>query len=163
MDTDIKLEVKTSTRLRALGLKQAADRLDVLAPRKRKMAIAYELYRFVRPEKINEFQATLRKKTETKIDKYSTAYKTLKIMPLEHYEDVPPDTVLVNLEKAQSLKVAGESVFDSFEIAFVANAVDVKMPDPILFGRIKGCEDRFFIDQWDDDVKIDDILKPNEG
>jgi len=37
------------------------------------------------------------------------------------------------------------------------------VPDPILLGRITGCENRYFIAQWDDDVKIEDILKENEG
>jgi hypothetical protein len=30
--------------------------------------------------------------------------------------------------------------------------------DPIIFGKIDGCTDRFFIAQWDDDVKIEDIV-----
>lgn len=58
-----------------------------------------------------------------------------------------------------SLEVAmGRKCFDSF---MVAHIIDVE--DPILFGYINGCSDHFFIDQWDEDVKIQDILKDNEG
>ena len=32
-----------------------------------------------------------------------------------------------------------------------------------LFGVVTGCDDRFFIAQWDDDVKIEDILQGDEG
>jgi hypothetical protein len=36
-------------------------------------------------------------------------------------------------------------------------------PDPIIFGRIKGSNNRYFVAQWDDDVKIEQILRADEG
>jgi hypothetical protein len=52
-------------------------------------------------------------------------------------------------------------VFDTYEIAHIQSIVERK--DPILFGCITGCADKFFIAQWDDDVKIEDIINENEG
>jgi hypothetical protein len=49
-----------------------------------------------------------------------------------------------------------DDCFDSFEIAKIQWKREIK--DPILFGRIDGCPDRFYVSQWDDDVRIEDIL-----
>jgi hypothetical protein len=62
----------------------------------------------------------------------------------------------VELRKAKGLEC-----FDRFEVAKV-ETIEVR-PDPIIFGLINDCVDKFFITQWDDDVKIEDILKQNEG
>lgn len=134
-------------RLEKLGFKAASTKVKELSVRQRKMAIAYEHYRFVCQEKIDAFNAKLRKAGS------NAGYQTLSFTPVEQYPDVPPVHVLDSLDLAQSRRC-----FDAFEIAHI---IDVK--DPILFGRINGCPDRFFIGQWDDDVKIEDILKPNEG
>lgn len=48
--------------------------------------------------------------------------------------------------------------FDSFSVAHIA-----EVKDPILFGEIAECTDKFFIAQWDEDVKIEDILTEKEG
>lgn len=140
-------------RLEKLGFKVASSKVKELSIKKRKMAIAYEHYRFVRPEKITAFNDKLMKESRRGME-----YKTLAFTPVEQYEEVPPADVLDKLEVAQALKAGDCAVFDSFEVAHIVN-----VKDPILFGRIKGCSDRFFIAQWDDDVKIEDILKPNEG
>jgi hypothetical protein len=135
-------------RLEALGFKRASTKLKDLAVKKRKMALAYELYRFVRPENINRFNDKLR------ADSYkSGAYKILDFVGIESYKGAPPESVLASLETAQ-----GHNCFDKFEVAYIRDVAD-----PIIFGRIDGCEDRFYIDQWDEDVKIEDILRPNEG
>lgn len=133
--------------LERLGFKIAATKVKEASVKKRKMAIAYEHYRFVRQEKIDAFNAKLRKQGS------SYDYKTLAFTPVESYPEVPPADVLQKMETAVERKC-----FDQFEVAHIIN-----VKDPILFGRIKGCPDRFFIGQWDDDVKIEDILKPNEG
>lgn len=135
-------------RLERLGFTAAGAKVKELSLRKRKMAIAYEHYRFVRPEKITAFNEKLMRDSRKGGD-----YKTLTFTPVDRYAEVPPAKVLDSLETAQ-----GRKCFDSFEVAHIIN-----VKDPILFGRISGCADRFFIDQWDDDVKIEDILKPNEG
>ena len=136
-------------RLEKLGFKAASTKVKELSVKQRKMAIAYEHYRFVRPEKIQAFNAKLYKKTR---DDYGS-YQQLAFTPVEEYQDVPPAHVLEKMEAAVE-----RNCFDAFEVAHIIN-----VKDPILFGRIKGCPDRFFVDQWDDDVKIEDIIKPNEG
>lgn len=144
--------VKIEERLEKLGLKAASKRVTKLRERKRKLAIAYEHYRFVRQEKIEAFNAKLRKQTMNK----DYSYKTLTFTTLEQYEQTPPESVLDALETAQE-----RNCFDSFEVAHIVTKVPT--PDPILFGRIKACPDRFFIGQWDNDVAIEDLLKVNEG
>lgn len=147
METQVKQEPEVIDRLERLGFKTAGAKVKELSVKQRKMAIAYEHYRFVRPEKIEAFNQKLRKKGS------AMSYQTLAFTPVESYAEVPPAHVLDKMETAIERKC-----FDAFEVAHIVN-----VKDPILFGRIKGCPDRFFIDQWDDDVRIEDILKPNEG
>lgn len=144
---DIKDPVIVS-RLESLGFTKAARNVKEMAVKKRKMAIAYEHYRFVRPEKIDDFNKKLfaKRKNDYSFDKLS-------FTPLKDYPEVPPTDVLDCLEGAVQ-----HQCFDAFEVAHIVN-----VKDPILFGRVEGCSDRFYIAQWDDDVKIEDILKPNEG
>lgn len=136
-------------RLEKLGFKKASAEVKELSMRKRKMALAYELYRFVRPEKITDFRNKLYKETH----KTNGSYQTLEFQPIEDYKNVPPGYVLDALEKATEHKC-----FDNFEVAYIR-----EVADPLLFGRIDGCPDMFFLAQWDTDVKIEDILAPNEG
>lgn len=142
---------KTHDRLARLGFKSASSRVQELAKRKHKMMIAGEFYRIVRQEKIDAFNKKLMAKTMK-----NYAYDQLSFTPIEAYADVPPPDVLEALELAQT-----RECFDTFEIGHIVK--QVKVPDPLLFGRINGCPDRFFIAQWDDDVKIEDILAKNEG
>ncbi len=148
-------EQETIGKLEKLGFKTASDKVKKLSEKSRKLAIAYEHFRFVRKEKIADFNQKLKEKT-MKRSNYREEYQQLSFTPTENYSEVPPDHVLKSLEDALEKKC-----FDSFEIAHIVDVV--KVPDPILFGRIEGCTDRFFIDQWDDDVSIQDILKDNEG
>lgn len=129
-------------RLAKLGFKAASDRAIKLKEKARKLAIAYEHFRYVRPENINEFNVKASKKG------LYLAFKAI-----ADYEGIPPESVLMAHEAAIEKKC-----FDSFEIAYMD-----KVRDPILFGRINDCPDRFFIAEWDDDVKITDLLAPNEG
>lgn len=131
-----------------LGFKKASMHLVELSDKKRKLALAYEHFRFVRQEKIDAFNNKLMREKG-----YGMSYKELSFTSIESYKEVPPEHVLTSLGAALEFKC-----FDSFEVAHI-----VEVKDPILFGRIKNCSDRFFIDQWDDDVKIEDILMPNEG
>ena len=147
--------VKIEERLEKLGLKAASKRVIELRERKRKLALAYEHYRFVRQEKIDAFNQKLQKETQKDM-KNGYEYKTLSFTALESYEATPPESVLDALETA-----IGRNCFDSYEVAHIVTKVVT--PDPILFGRIKACSDRFYIAQWDNDVRIEDILKSNEG
>lgn len=142
-------------RLEALGFKRAATVVKEISARKRKLALAYEHYRFVRPELIDEFNYKLKQKTlgSSKADPLDQTYQELAFCNIADYEGTPPAEVLDALEIAQ-----GRKCFDSYEIGYIRN-----VKDPLLFGRINRCGDRFFIAQWDDDVKIEDILKANEG
>lgn len=140
---------ETSESLAKLGFTKASDKIKKLSEKKRKLAVAYEHYRFVRQEKIGLFQEKLYKESS----RDASGYKSLSFTPIEQYEEVPPQNVLVSLEGA-----INKRCFDSYEVAHI-----IRVKDPILFGRIEGCPDRFFIDQWDLDVSIDDILAENEG
>jgi hypothetical protein len=108
------------------------------------------MYGFIKKEQIDKFQEVLG------LQKVAKGYKKqLTFCPIERYDrDVPPQDVL---EKIEAAKKSG--CFDSFEIAYVE---EVKK-DPIVFGRIDGCSDRFFIAQWDDDVSIEQIIMASEG
>lgn len=147
--TEVKPQI-TQERLARLGLKTVAANLDKLTSRAKKMKIAYKHYRFITPEKIKAFQ----KKLEAAAGMYAISWQQLAFTPLEDYTKIPPEDVLFKLEVAMGLEC-----FDKYEVAHI---VEVKK-DPLLLGVIDGCHDRFFIGQWDNDVKITDILKDNEG
>ena len=133
-------------RLEKLGLKTASNRIKELKELKRKITIAYEHFRVVRQEKADTL----------KEDKRACYLKILEFIPLGRYREVPPLEVLEKIEQAQAL-----NCFDTFEVVKIHSTTQLK--DPIVFGRINGCPDRFFVAQWLDDVKIEDILKENEG
>lgn len=137
---------KIQSRLDKLGFKKAVSTMDKI----QRMSLAYEKYMFVSQEKINKFNDKLRIET-LKEDAKSRIYKHLAFTPIGDYGKVPPDKVLDKLEAAQNT-----GIFDSFEVAYIEWVKEVK--DPIIFGRINGCDDRFFISQWDDDVKVEDII-----
>jgi hypothetical protein len=150
----------TEERLEALGLTQASKNLKVTKEFNRKCLIAYENYRYVREDRINTFNEDLRKRTTEENHKMNVrSFDQLVFKSLETYGEVPPADVLDLLETAK-----GRNCFDAFEVAKIENMQEpIKRPDPIIFGRITGCPDRFFIGQWDNDVRIEDILKENEG
>lgn len=147
-------KVKRVDRLARLGFLRVASDLVEILETKRKLAVAYEFYRYVTPEKIALFNMELMKKTGKNMgDAWAMEYQRLDFTPIGAYEAVPPEGVLTKLEEAQD-----RQCFDAFEIAAIKN-----VKDPLLFGRVKGSPNYFFIDQWDDDVSIDQLLKENEG
>lgn len=155
MDIEVK-EPKVISRLEGLGFKKASSKIKELSDRKRKMTIAYAAYPHVTTEKVNAFNHKLREKTHN-WDKVG-GYHVLEFVGVEVYEGAPPEEVLTSMEKAVALEVAeGVKVFDSYEIGYIK-----KVNDPLLFGRIKGCPDRFYIAQWDSDISITDILSAKE-
>ena len=147
----------TSERLKQLGLTTVSRNLEFVKELNDKCAIAYERFRYVKPENIEKFNRDLYNKT---VDEHAPGgYRTfdkLVFTPISKYEQAPPEHVLSDLEEAKKL-----NCFDDFEIAHIQSVKE--LVDPILFGTIKGCPDRFFISQWDNDVRIEDILKENEG
>lgn len=140
-----------SALLKELGFTKAASVLDEKKERARKMMIAYENYKFVTPEIFDRFNRELKAKTQKGYQFDRLAFSNIK-----DYQEVPPQHVLDKVKEAM-----GRGCFDTFEVAKV-ETVEVR-PDPIIFGKINGCQDSFFIDQWDNDVKIEDILRENEG
>lgn len=158
MEIETKTEVQPQTgraaRLEKLGFKTAGIELKGLLQKQKNLAIAYEHYRYVTPERVNEFNQKLLNKTGKNLHSMLTMeYQTLAFTPIECYAKVPPDDVLASLEVAQDRKC-----FDAFEVAYIKN-----VKDPLLFGRVNGTPNRFFIAQWDNDVTIDQLLKENEG
>lgn len=141
----------TAQELREVGMDEAANQLEKKMVLAKKMMVAYEHYRFVTPEIIARFNKALQEKTQK-----DYSYDRLKFQALKSYAKVPPKTVLESIKKAMDMKC-----FDSYEVASV-ETVEVR-PDPIVFGIISDCPDKFFIDQWDNDVRIEDILKESEG
>lgn len=146
-------EVEVMEMLAGLGMTRAADGLKLAIEKKRKLAIAYEHFRYVRKDKIADFQQKLKEKTIRR-DGGASYFQILSFTPVAEYGKVPPKSVLDSFRAARD-----KGCFDSFLIAHIEEVKD----DPILFGCVSGCSDLFFIDQWDKDVSIEDILLPNEG
>ena len=132
--------------------KVAHEEADVIS----RLARAYEHYRYVSNEKITAFKNRLRASTLNYNDPYRLTYDTLKFESAESYKSMPPANVL---EAVKAAKATG--IFDTFEVASIETVRVVV--DPIVFGCIEGCTDKFFIAQWGEDVKISDLLGENEG
>lgn len=149
----------TVDELKELGLDTAASELCRKAELHRRMTIAIEHYRFVTPEILSRFGNELLEKTK-KVSVYGLiggyTHDKLVFTPIKQWGKIPPKEVLDALREAKKL-----NVFNDFEIAHI-EAIEVR-PDPILFGTITGCPDKFSIAQWDNDVRIEDILRPDEG
>lgn len=142
------------------GFTAAATEAQKLADRARRMALAYEHYRYVTPQHVEKFNARLKEQTlkrtgRTGLD-LCEHYDVLAFTLIGGYKDLPPADVLEKVKAAKDQKI-----FDTLEVCKVSSVVEYK--DPIVFGRIEGCGDRFYIAQWDDDVKIEDLIGPNEG
>ena len=147
----------TAEWLKELGLESAANKVNATKEFERRCAIAYEHFRFVTQANIDNFNAKIKKKTLQKnVNGFSQVYDHLHFVSLRAYREIPPENVLLKLEEAKR-----RNCFDDFEVAKI-ESVKVR-PDPILFGRVRGCPDRFYISQWDTDISIEEILLPNEG
>ena len=132
--------------LKRLGLKGVAKKVDKVE----RMKKAYSNYLFITQGTIDKFNTKLRIETVQE-DERTTIYKRLVFIALESYEQLPPDYVLEALEKAKE-----DECFDTFEVAKIEWIKEIK--DPILFGIVEGCSDKFFVSQWNDDVKIEDLM-----
>lgn len=137
-------------KLKELGFEKAANDIEDLARFKAKCAIAYELYKVVSPEQIRTFNRKLYKKT-LKSEQYRETYDKLVFHKIKDYPEVPPPVVLNALAKAKE-----KNCFDTFEIAKIESVE--KRIDPILFGCIEGCKDKFAVAQWDNDITVEEII-----
>lgn len=150
----------SESELRELGFTKAADQVQKDRDMARKLRIAFEHFRVVEPSHLERFQSDLKTKT-TKSDGSNqwgtiTTYDKLVFTPISDYKTVPPKEALDELRKARS-----HECFDSFEVATIKSVRVV--PDPIIFGVINGCQNKYYVCQWDNDVKIEDILRADEG
>ena len=134
------MEAKDKAKLLAeLGLEKASERLLRKHDGKRKILSAINEYRYATQDDIDDFNKEIQK-----------CGKRLVFTELKSYENLPPDDVLDALRKAKE-----KDCFDSFDVAHIE-----MVKDPILFGRIKDFKNLYFyIAQWGDDVRIEDILK----
>lgn len=143
----------------AAGFHAAAQKILEVADRAARMAKAYEFYRFVSQEKIEAFQKRLKEKTFRSEGQYPNLFENFDILsftPAQDYPDMPPPEIM---EKVKQTVATG--IFDTLEVAKIESTRVYR--DPIIFGRIYGCPDRFFVAQWDEDVKIEDLLAEHEG
>jgi len=141
--------------LEELGFTQAASDLKLKRELARKMRLAFEHFRVVTPEHIKRFNEELYKRTKVS-QQFGFNYQRLKFTLIGQYGQIPPPAALEALRAAKKI-----GCFDSFEVATIESVTVV--PDPVLFGTINGDMNKYFIAQWDDDVKIEDILRPDEG
>jgi len=143
--------------LRELGFEKAATKVKEDRELARKLRIAFEHFRVVTPENFQRFGDELKRKTMKGSPlSYSYSFDQLVFTPISFYGNVPPPEVLEAVRAAKGL-----GCFDTFEVATIQSVTVV--PDPIIFGVIRGCDNRYFVAQWDDDVKIEDILRADEG
>lgn len=135
--------------LEKLGFKKALSKLGKGRKVFPKLKVAYAMYGFIKQEQVQKFQEVLG------LQKAAKGYrKQLSFCRIDQYDrDVPPQEVLEKIEAAKNV-----GCFDYFEIAYVE---EIKK-DPIVFGRITDCPDRFFVAQWDDDVSIEQIIMASE-
>lgn len=146
--------------LKKLGFETVSNEAEKKLALKRKMTTAYERFRFVTPEIFDRFNKALKERTLKKtgnkgVDEYHN-YDKLTFIPVKSYKQAPPQDVLEKMKEAVEV-----GCFDRFEIAKIESVNEYR--DPIVFGVIEGCDDRFFVAQWDDDVKIEQILNEDEG
>ena len=150
----------SSKLLKDLGLVKAGNKLEERKEFERKCNIAYEHYRAVTPEHIAKHNEKLKQntlqETGTKGKDLTHQYDRLDFIPLKDYGEIPPETALNALKEAKE-----RNCFDSFEVCKIKSVKEYK--DPIIFGKVKNCPDIFFISQWEDDIKIEDILEEGEG
>lgn len=173
------MQIPTKDRLTELGFVTAAHEMEkhkeLATPGLReKLRIAFEFYRVVEPEQLQRFSDKLKRDTKKRtvtvtrdaLDRKRIQTDISWMKPvftrIHNYTAAPPVEVLEKMEEAKNRKC-----FDYYEIMTLGlhqqTSVRLQHPDPILFGRIDNSENLYFIAQWDDDVKIEDILSEEEG
>ncbi len=133
------MEAKQKAKLlKELGMDAIAEDLLKKKRGRERLLRAVEDYQYATGEDIDDYNKDLKQHG-----------KELAIVEIKDYKRLPPDYVLEELTKAKA-----KDLFDTFHIAFIR-----KVKDPILFGKIKAFKNLyFFIAQWGDDVKFEDIL-----
>ena len=140
-----RLEMKI-TRLQAVGATRQAEILEKqLRLRQRLVALKDWDYPVLKQTTLEKFQAN--------------NYRVIvRIHDLEHYvgnvdagdekDRLIPDDVLDKIELAKERRL-----FDAFQVMWAE-----KVKDPIVFGVLDGCQDMFFVAEWDDDITFEQLL-----
>ena len=76
---------------------------------------------------------------------------TLLEIPIENYSKLIPENCVDSIVKAKDT-----NFFDRFTVA--SPHCNTTKKDPVVFGRINGNPNRFYICQWDNDITLDDLL-----
>ncbi len=160
MNTTISTNAPTEAELKELGFDAAATQMSADKELARKLRIAFEHFRVVEPSHLDRFQSDLKTKTSRQDGSNQwgeiTVYDKLVFTAISEYKAIPPKEALAELRKAREL-----GCFDAFEVATIESVRVV--PDPIIFGTITGSKNKYYVCQWDNDVKIEDILRSEEG
>ncbi len=121
-----------------LGMTKIAEKVLRKGFGKKKLLQAIKEYRYATGEDLDDFNKDMKQ--------YG---KELVVVKIKDYDKIPPDDVLESLKEAKA-----KECFDSFHIAYIR-----KVKDPLLFGKIDDFKNLyFFVAQWGDDVKIEDII-----
>lgn len=127
------------------------NNINNLKEYKKKIIKAYQNYKFVDEDVINDLRSKLQNSNKNNNSIY------LKFYNLENYPNIPPKEVLEKIKEISAL-----NIFDFFKILTIYNSSNGKIIEefPIIFGCINGTEKEvlFFIHQWDKNLKIKDFL-----
>ena len=172
--------------LREAGIDEAANLLENKIYLSKRMEVAYSHYKFIEPSILEKFCQQLKEKSYKrdsckhcngsgkstigflkkikncnccKGDGWiSERYEKLILTDLKEYKDAPPMDCLLDLKRAKDMEYEGKKVFDRFEIGQIKEEIKANPKiDPVVFGIIDGCIDKFCITQWDDDVSFEQI------
>ena len=141
-------------KLRKLGVKKQADVLEAELALRTKLARVKEWNYPVLPyDELMKFDRSMVGGFYLKvhIDKLAD-YVGNTSADVDVKDSIIPDFALEKLEEAKD-----RQVFDDFAVLWVE-----KVKDPLLLGLLQGCKDYFFICEWGEDVKFEDIVKEKE-
>lgn len=146
---------------KVLGFTAGAAKAELDRDRARRMYAAYTGYEIVEPGHIEAFQERLKARSMKRTGEVGVNlrehFDTLVFEAPETYKGTGDSSGLPPKEALDAFAAAKDAgMFDTFEVARVESVQVYK--DPILFGRIDGCLDRFFIAQWGDDVSLKDLI-----
>ena len=150
--------------MKELGMSEAVKATEKRLDMDRRLHLAYQNFDFVRREAVDSFNKKLKEKTTTVYDPQTgktrkkidpkqmnqVVFDQLVFCVLSAYKSVPPLNVLQEVKR-----VADMNVFNTFSVASIKSVVEIV--DPIVFGHIDGCSDLFFVTQWDEDIKFDQL------
>ena len=118
-----------------VGFNRAAKLYKSLGADSEKMSQAYELYKYVTRENMEQID----KKIRTTDDKNPSDRRVLSLVPIDESLNVPPEDVLHALETAVT-----DAIFDDFMVVSATGDTAV-----LLMGIINHCGDYFFIGKYD--------------